>query len=434
MKLFKTSLLVLALSSVTYISNAETLAITHATIHTATEQGILTDATVVVENGKISAIHPSSENINNVKADKVFDAQGRILTPGLIGTMNKLGLVEVGAVARTQDAGDKKADITFDASIAFNPRSTVIAYSRKGGITSNVVAPTGGESIFKGKTFSVDLTGSFDSIKESNNAVLVDLGAKSKGSRAYDMQLLINKLEDAQKKLAKQETAKAEAKKKNNEKADKKSKKETKKVDEPKRDEKIFNAILAGTQALIVNADRATDLLALIKLKERFKLNLAIRGAADAILVSEQLAKANIAVLINATSNLPSSFDSLHASLNNAATLTAAGIKVALISDDAHNLYQLRYNAGNAVSNGLSKSKALAAVTANIADMFGLNAGRIAVGKNADMVLWSADPFELSTKVDKMWIGGDEYSTQSRHDALRKRYTTDSAMPRAYIK
>jgi len=434
MKLFKTSLLVLALSSVTNMVNAETLAITHATIHTATDQGILTDATVVVENGKISAIHPSTEKLNNVKADKFFDAQGRILTPGLIGTMNKLGLVEVGAVARTQDAGDKKADITFDASIAFNPRSTVIAYSRKGGITSNVVAPTGGESIFKGKTFSVDLTGSFDSIMESNNAVLVDLGAKSKGSRAYDMQLLINKLEDAQKKLAKQETAKAEAKKKNSEKTDKKSKKETKKADEPKRDEKIFNAILAGTQALIVNADRATDLLALIKLKERFKLNLAIRGAADAILVSEQLAKANIAVLINATSNLPSSFDSLHASLNNAATLTAAGVKVALISDDAHNLYQLRYNAGNAVSNGLSKSKALAAVTANIADMFGLNTGRIAVGKNADMVLWSADPFELSTKVDKMWIGGDEYSTQSRHDALRKRYTTDSEMPRAYLK
>jgi len=434
MKLFKTSLLVLALSSVTNMVNAETLAITHATIHTATDQGILTDATVVVENGKISAIHPSTEKLNNVKADKFFDAQGRILTPGLIGTMNKLGLVEVGAVARTQDAGDKKADITFDASIAFNPRSTVIAYSRKGGITSNVVAPTGGESIFKGKTFSVDLTGSFDSIMESNNAVLVDLGAKSKGSRAYDMQLLINKLEDAQKKLAKQETAKAEAKKKNSEKTDKKSKKETKKAEEPKRDEKIFNAILAGTQALIVNADRATDLLALIKLKERFKLNLAIRGAADAILVSEQLAKANIAVLINATSNLPSSFDSLHASLNNAATLTAAGVKVALISDDAHNLYQLRYNAGNAVSNGLSKSKALAAVTANIADMFGLNTGRIAVGKNADMVLWSADPFELSTKVDKMWIGGDEYSTQSRHDALRKRYTTDSEMPRAYLK
>ena len=228
----------------------------------------------------------------------------------------------------------------------------------------------------------------------------------------------------------KQEDKEKESKHKDKE----KSKKSDKKSDEPKRDEVIFNAIVAGKQAMIVNADRATDLLALIKLKERFKLKLAIRGAADAVLVTEQLVKADIPVLINATRNLPGSFDSLHASLSNAATLTAAGVKVALISADAHNLYQLRYDAGNAVANGLTKAQALASVTSNIADIFGLNSGRIAVGKNADLVLWSADPFELSTKVVKMWIGGDEYSTISRQDALRNRYTTDSELPRAYIK
>jgi len=86
------------------------------------------------------------------------------------------------------------------------------------------------------------------------------------------------------------------------------------------------------------------------------------------------------------------------------------------------------------VANGLTKAQALAAVTANVADAFNYNAGRIAVGKKADLVLWSADPFELSTRVEKMWIDGKEYSTQSRHDALRKRYMTKSDMPKAYLK
>ena len=133
-------------------------------------------------------------------------------------------------------------------------------------------------------------------------------------------------------------------------------------------------------------------------------------------------------------SNLPSSFDTLHASLDNAAHLTAAGIKVILSVDDAHNLYQLRFSAGNAVANGLSAADALASITANVADVFGLDVGRIAVGKNADLVLWSADPFELSSHVDKMWIAGQEHSSESRHDALRKRYMTESKMPKAYVK
>jgi imidazolonepropionase-like amidohydrolase len=421
-KLFKASLVALALSTVCS-ANAESLAITNATIHTVTEQGVLTNATVVIDNGKIIAINP-----DKIDADVTFDAMGKILTPGLIGSMNSLGLVEVNAVSRTRDARDKKADITFDASLAFNPRSTIVPYTRKGGITSNVTVPGGGDSMFKGQTFVTDLSGEFDSVFIKENAVLIDLGAKSKGSRALNLQKLRYKLEDAQKALTKAAEEKKSAKK--DTKAD--DKKKTPK--ELKRDEKIINAILAGDKPLVAYADRATDLLELLKLKAEFNIDLVIAGGADAILISEQIAAANVPVVFGALDNLPNSFDSLHSSLENTAKLTEAGINVALAVHDAHNLYQLRFEAGNAIANGLTKEQALAAVTANVADAFNINAGRIAVGKKADLVLWSADPFELSTKVDKMWIGGKEYSTQSRQDELRKRYTTKSDMPRGYTK
>ena len=421
MKYFKSLAIALAVAAVTGSAYAESLAITNATVHTVTDQGVLKNATVVIENGKITAINPEA-----VTADHVIDAQGKILTPGFIGSMNSLGLVEVGAVSKTRDAGDKKADITFDASLAFNPMSTLIPYTRKGGITRNVVAPRGGDDMFKGQTFVVDLSGSFDSVKQRGNGVYIDLGAKSKGSRALELQALSNKLEDAQEKLAKVKNKADDAKKD----VSKKDKDKT----EFKRDEKVINELLAGTKPLFAYADRATDLLALIALKKRFNIKLVLLGAADASLVTEQLVAADVPVVIDAMRNLPGSFDSLHVSLATAGELAAAGVKVVLSSGDAHNTYQLRFDVGNAIANGLPKVSALALVTANAADVYNIDAGRIEVGKVADLVLWSADPFELSTTVDKMWIGGKEMTTQSRQDALRKRYTTPSDMPRAYTK
>lgn len=413
MKNFKSSVIALALLSASTFVQAERIAITNATLHTATQAGVLTNASVVLEDGKIVAINPES-----VSADTVVDAQGKIVTPGFIGSMNNLGLVEVGAVATSRDAAEKKADMTFDPSLAFNPMSAAIAFSRKGGVTTNLVVPKGGDSIFKGQAFVANLSGDFDSVEQQQHALYVELGAKSKGSRAFDLQTLTHKLEDAEKAL--------------NKKAKKKEKAKDEK--EVKRSEKIINAVLKGEKPIIVDVDRATDILALLALKKRFNLDLIIAGAADAVVVAKQLADANVTVIIDAVRNLPGSFDSLHTALDSAAILDKAGVKVILSSYSAHNLSQMRFDAGIAVANGLAKEQALKAITANISDALHLDSGKIAVGKKADLVMWSADPFEISSRVEKMWINGEEKSTLSRQDALRKRYTTDSDMPRAYTK
>jgi len=201
-----------ALTLIAGVVQAKSTAITNATVYTLASQGVLAQATVIIDQGSITAVY-SKENVpQNIQADKIIDAKGRILTPGFIGSMNALGLVEVGAVSRTRDGSDKKADITFDASLAFNPKSTLIAYTRKGGITSNIVAPSGGEKLFAGQTFAVDLSGDFSSVIEKQNAVLIHLGSKSKGSRAQRLQALDNKFADTKKALAKLEDKKEKAK------------------------------------------------------------------------------------------------------------------------------------------------------------------------------------------------------------------------------
>ncbi|KYL33668.1 MULTISPECIES: amidohydrolase family protein [Pseudoalteromonas] len=390
--------------------SAQSLAIINATLHTSSDQGVLESASIVMNDGKITAINPS-----DVKADKIIDAKGQIVTPGFIATVNQLGLVEVGAVAGSRDAGEEKAGIDFDASLAFNPRSSLIPYARKGGVTRDLITPYGGDSIFAGLASVVDLSGSFESVNKKQAALVVHLGERSKGSRAFTLQTLINKLDDHQTKASK-EAKKDDAK--------------------PSAEDKIMAKVLKGDMPLLISVSRASDIVELIKVKQQFGVNIVLNGAQDAVVVKDRIAKAGIPVIISAMDNLPGSFDSLHASLNNAGILEKAGVKVLLTvgGDASHNVYQLRYDAGNAVSYGMSQQGALKAMTSNVADVFGINAGSLEVGKAADVVMWSNDPFELSSHVNKMFINGVEVSTESRQDKLRERYTTESNMPRAYTK
>jgi imidazolonepropionase-like amidohydrolase len=424
------SLASLGLLFVSTMSNAQSLAITNATVHTVSEQGVLKNAVVVVEDGVITAINPATVN-----ADTTIDAKGQHLTPGIIASMTKLGLVEVGAVARSRDAGDDKADITFDPGLAFNPKATNIPYSRKGGITSSVIAPSGGKTIFYGQTSVVNLTGEYASVTNANNAVFVQLGSKSKGSRAIGLQTLINALDDADKRLKKEAKTKAEkAAKKDKDKEKAKDKDKAEEDKEPSREELIYNALLQDQKPLVIDADRAPDLLHLIELKKRFNLNLIINSADEAIVIADQLAEADIPIIIDPMRNLPSTFDSMHSSLENAGKLVKAGVKVIMTEWDTHNMYLMRFHAGNAISYGMDREAALASMTANAAEAFNINAGTIEVGKPADLVLWNGDMFDVTGYVEKMWIGGKEYTTQSRHDKLRDRYMKKSDMPPAYVK
>ena len=390
--------------------SAQSLAIINATLHTSSDQGVLEGASIVMNDGKITAINPS-----DVEADKVIDAKGQIVTAGFIASVNQLGLVEVGAVAGSRDAGEDKAGIDFDASLAFNPRSSLIPYARKGGITRDLITPYGGDSIFAGLASVVDLSGSFESVDKKQAALVVHLGERSKGSRAFTLQTLIKKLDEHQTKASK-DAKKDDAK--------------------PSAEDTIMAKVLKGDMPLLISVSRASDIVELIKVKQQFGVNIVLNGAQDAVVVKDRIAKAGIPVIISAMDNLPGSFDSLHASLNNAGILEKAGVKVLLTvgGDASHNVYQLRYDAGNAVSYGMSQQGALKAMTSNVADVFGINAGSLEVGKAADVVMWSNDPFELSSHVNKMFINGVEVSTESRQDKLRERYTTESNMPRAHTK
>ena len=130
-------------------------------------------------------------------------------------------------------------------------------------------------------------------------------------------------------------------------------------------------------------------------------------------------------VLVNPLEDLPGTFDTIGARMDNAAILEHAGVRVAFTQlGETHNARKIRQIAGNAVAHGMSWESALAALTVIPAEIFGLGAsrGRIAPGQVADLALWSGDPLEVTTLAEQVWIAGVPVDMHSRQSELRDRY------------
>ena len=155
-----------------------------------------------------------------------------------------------------------------------------------------------------------------------------------------------------------------------------------------------------------------------------FNRNLIIAGAAEAWMVAEELAIAEVQVIIDPLSNIPGNFDRLGARLDNATLLNDAGVTLLFSGDDTHNAFQFRLSAGNAVANGLPAIEAMRAITINVAEAFGLaeNFGSIEEGKVADLVIWDGDPLEVQTRADQVFVNGVSVPMVSRSTRLRDRY------------
>jgi imidazolonepropionase-like amidohydrolase len=128
--------------------------------------------------------------------------------------------------------------------------------------------------------------------------------------------------------------------------------------------------------------------------------------------------------------NIPAGFAALGQRQENAALLRKAGVSVALIGnagggdEEAFNVRNLRQEAGNAVSYGMTWDDALRAVTLAPAEFFGAadRVGSLQPGREGNVVVWSGDPFEFTTRAEHVFVRGVEYHDKTRQDMLIERY------------
>ena len=180
---------------------------------------------------------------------------------------------------------------------------------------------------------------------------------------------------------------------------------------------------LGGDLLVVFQADRDIDILNALALAEEFSLRVMIHGGAEAWKVAPRLAAAGVAVSLTPNTNIPS-FDGLGARLDNATLLRQAGVEVIIAQNDSGGERNLRYGAGNAVRNGMSWDEAMQAVTLVPARVFGIadDYGSLEPNKIANLVIWSGDPFEFASAVERMFIRGREVSLRTRETELMERY------------
>lgn len=404
---------------------AETIVLTGATVHTLGPQGTIQNGMVVIEGGKIRAVGASGPVPAGARR---IDARGKVVTPGLLDSFSRIGLVEVPAVDETDDSAveDDRITAAFNAADAINPRSSLIPVNRVEGLTRAVVMPDTGESLIAGQAALIHLGGPGDYLVRSPAAMFAALdeggAGLSGGSRAAALLRLREAIEDTLDYIA-------------NRKAFEQG--ERRAYSLSRLDLEALIPVVRGELPLVLRAQRASDIQAALRLAKEHKLRLILSGVSEGWMVAPEIAAAKVPVLVQPLENLPGSFELLGATFENAARLYKAGVTVAFMSGDAHNARNIRQAAGNAVAYGLPWDAALAAMTSVPARIWGLadSYGTLEPGMDADVVIWDGDPLEVTSYPDAVFIRGVQMPTKTRQTELRDRYKDLSGpLPPAYEK
>ena len=382
--------------------------------------GSLAVKDILIDEGKIILVE---DNIGNVGAKNVINAEGKYVTPGLI-VFSSLGLLEIGALPQTNDTSSDIYNAGFDPSKAYNPFSQAVRLNRAKGVSSTVHVP-GASGYFSGLLTYTKINVGYKQKKQGPLGLVTSYGESYGDSRAAElhfMEDLFNYMRTNKDDNYADMTQFMIG--------------TTNEYKFTKRDIKAINKVLNREMPLVVRVSKATDILNVLKFAENQQVDLILWGAAEAHMVADEIAKAGVPVILDPLDNIPGSFDSLNATYENVIRLDKAGVEMAFYYSQgagAHNAYLATQSAGNAVAMGLDYDTAIKAITSNPADIFGLvGVGSIASGFDADLVVWDGDPLELMSNVENVLIDGVEQDLSNRYEELTERYIKEKELPNSY--
>ena len=399
---------------------SQTIAITNGKVYPVSGPPI-SNGTVLIRDGVIVAV---GTNVSIPAGAQRIDANGKIVTPGLINSLTEVGVIEIGQVRDTNDAAAKGSNniaASFRIWDGLNPSSSLFAPTRNEGVTTVIVAPRGG--LISGQAAAIDLAnGHVSDVLRRGPVAMIAQMSSAAGAGTTARGELIGKLRallDDVKYYASHRGDYDRA--------------QTRTLGATNTDLEALIPVVEGNLPLIIDADSMAEIDAALALARDYKLQIMISGGAEAWLTADRLAATHVPVLTGAMNNIPGSFATLNQRQENAALLRRAGVRVALVGngdgDESHfNARNIKYEAGSAVAYGMNYDDALRSITLTPAELFGLSdrIGSLQAGRDANVVVWSGDPFEFSSQAEHVFIHGREVKEPSRQDLLIDRYKPKS--------
>lgn len=423
-------------------------AITGGRVLTGTS--VIENGTVVIRDGRVVSVGTGAAPAGA----RIIDARGKVVSPGLVAVDSGLGGSEISSVDGSNDLtnGANSISASFDVSYGLDPWSFTLPVARLGGITRAIVVPShpggggGGHAhddsdfagvghaglqspgLFAGQAAIIHLAAGTDILVRPRVAMVAPFGEAGAG--------IAGGARGAQFTQFKETLAEVRLYARNRGAYDRAGLRD---LSLSRADLEALIPVANGSMPLIVTVRRAADIQQVLRLAREEGVKIILDGAEEGWLVADQIAAANVPVLLNPISNLPGNLETRAARMQNAAALDAAGVVIAIKGNDgSHRVRETRYNAGNAVSHGLPYDAAIEAITVNPARIFGMAGqfGELRAGAAADVVIWSGDPLEPLSNAETIFIGGTEQAPTSRQFLLRDRYASggEGAMPPAYTR
>lgn len=387
------------------------------TLNTVTN-GVQADTDLLFENGKIVAI---GANLSVPENARVIDISGKQVYPGLVALDTTLGLIEIEAVRATNDMSEV-GKITPEVSghTAYNPDSEVIPTVRYNGITHAEIVPQ--RNLIAGRSSLLQTDGwTFEDAAEALNVgVHVNWPRAGLNTSWWE-------------RRSPEEQRKANAAALKDLKAafvDAKAYFDAKQANQLSGTDVRWEAMTGlfdGSQKLFVHAHDQRQMEQAIEFATEWGFELVLVGARDAWRIADSLAANEIQVVYGEPYGLPTRHDEAYdQAYATPSVLAAAGVDFALAYSSGYwDIRNLAFAAGNAVSYGLDKEQALAAITLKPAQVMGVadKIGSLEVGKHASLFVSDGDVMDhLGQKVTHMFIDGAEVDLNNRHNQLYQKY------------
>ena len=351
---------------------------------------------LLIDGNRIAAV---GTQLSAPEGAEVIDARGRLVTPGCVEAHCHVGLDNEAMAWEGADFNEIVDPITpqMRAIDSINPMDEGLADALQGGVTTACTGP--GSANVVGGTFAViklygkrvdkmivkDPAAMKCAFGENPKGCYGKSGSKAPMTRMGTAALLRELLFKARRYYEDKEAGK-----------------------DPSFDMKLeaMLPVMTGEIPLKCHCHRADDILTAVRIAKEFGLKATLDHCTDGELIADELAEEDFPVFVGPSLGHKSKIELANKSFTTPGVLNRAGLCVSIITDAP--VIPLRYLpmcAGLAVNAGMDRAEAWKAITINPAASLGIadRVGSLEPGKDADVVIWTADPLGS--------IGGEAYMT-----------------------